>query len=56
MFEVPVYLVIGMLEAGKTRFINDTLADGFAARDRTLLLCCEEGELCYEKRNSDYCR
>ncbi len=48
--EIPVYLIAGMLDAGKTAFINDTLRDGFADRDRTLLICCEEGELEYDKR------
>lgn len=48
--EIPVYLVAGMLDAGKTAFINDTLRDGFSDRERTLLICCEEGELEYDKR------
>ena len=42
--EIPVYLIAGFLDAGKTSFINGILQDGFAAEDRTLLLCCEEGE------------
>jgi len=48
--EIPVYLIAGMLDAGKTAFINDTLRDGFSDRERTLLICCEEGELEYDKR------
>lgn len=48
--EIPVYLIAGMLDAGKTAFINDTLRDGFSDQDRTLLICCEEGELEYDKR------
>ena len=28
--EIPVYVIAGMLDAGKTAFINDTLRDGFA--------------------------
>jgi len=47
--EIPVYLIAGFLDAGKTSFINDTLADGFAREDRTLLVCCEEGEREYDK-------
>lgn len=42
--EIPVYLFAGFLDSGKTNFINATLARGFALGDRTLLLCCEEGE------------
>ncbi len=46
--EKPVYLFAGFLEAGKSRFINSILADGFAAEDRTVLICCEEGEVEYD--------
>ena len=46
--DIPVYLIAGFLDAGKTSFINGILRDGFAAEDRTLLLCCEEGELGYD--------
>ena len=43
--EIPVYLFTGFLEAGKTRFIQETLEDKrFNAGERTLLLLCEEGE------------
>ena len=42
--EIPVYLIAGFLDAGKTNFINGVLEDGFAREDRTLLICCEEGE------------
>ena len=41
--DIPVYLIAGFLDAGKTEFINGILRDGFAAEDRTLLLCCEGG-------------
>lgn len=44
----PVYLIAGFLDGGKTTFINGILADGFALEDRTLLVCCEEGEVEYE--------
>ena len=40
----PVYLLAGFLDSGKTTFINNILADGFAAEDKTLLISCEEGE------------
>ena len=44
----PVYLIAGFLDSGKTTFINGILADGFALEDKTLLVCCEEGEVEYE--------
>lgn len=46
--EIPVYLIAGFLDAGKTDFINSVLADGFAREDKTLLICCEEGEEEYD--------
>ena len=47
--EVPVYLFTGFLEAGKTKFIQETLEDKrFDNGERTLLLVCEEGELEYD--------
>ena len=44
--EIPVYLFTGFLEAGKTRFLQETLADAnfFKGKDRTLVLLFEEGE------------
>ena len=43
--EVPVYLFTGFLEAGKTKFLQETLEDPrFNGGERTLLLMCEEGE------------
>ena len=45
---IPVYVMAGFLDAGKTQFINGALEDGLAATDRTLLLCCEEGEEEYD--------
>ena len=48
--EVPVYLIAGFLEGGKTNFINGILEDGFAREDATLLLCCEEGIEEYDER------
>ena len=46
--DIPVYLIAGFLDAGKTSFINGVLRDGFAEDNRTLLICCEEGELEYD--------
>ena len=45
--EIPVYLFTGFLEAGKTKFLQETLCDETffeAGKDRTLVLLCEEGE------------
>ena len=47
--DMPVYLFTGFLEAGKTRFIQETLEDQrFCNGEKTLLLLCEEGEEEYE--------
>ena len=51
--DIPVYLIAGFLDAGKTNFINGILQDGFAQEDRTLLLCCEEGEEEYDAKALD---
>lgn len=51
--DIPVYLVAGFLDGGKTNFINGILQDGFARQDKTLLLCCEEGEETYEQAALD---
>ena len=48
--DIPVYLIAGFLDAGKTNFINGILEDGFASEDRTLLICCEEGEEEYNRK------
>lgn len=53
--DIPVYLITGFLDAGKTDFINGILKDGFASEDRTLLLCCEEGETEYDPRCCSTC-
>ena len=50
--EIPVYLFTGFLDAGKTRFIQETLEDvRFNKGERTLLLLCEEGEEEYIPEN-----
>ena len=42
--EIPVYLFTGFLEGGKTKVIQETLADqNFNTGERFLLLVCEEG-------------
>lgn len=43
--EIPVYLFVGFLEAGKTTFIQETFEDvQFDSGENTLLLLCEDGE------------
>lgn len=47
--EIPVYLFTGFLEAGKTKFIQETFEDErFNNGENTLLLLCEEGEEEYD--------
>lgn len=42
--EMPIYLFTGFLEAGKTKFIQETLEDPrFSNGEVTLVLVCEEG-------------
>ena len=49
---IPVYLFLGFLESGKTKFIQETLADKrFNTGERTLLLVFEEGEEEYDTTN-----
>ena len=51
--DIPVYLVAGFLDGGKTNFINGILEDGFAREEKTLLICCEEGEEEYNPKALD---
>ena len=47
--ETPVYMFLGFLESGKTKFIQETFEDPrFSSGEKTLLLVCEEGEEEYE--------
>lgn len=47
--DIPVYLFTGFVDAGKTKFIQETLEDKrFDTGERTLLIVCEEGEEEYE--------
>ena len=44
MLEVPVYVITGFLESGKTTFIREVLdSPDFADGEKTLVLLCEEG-------------
>ncbi len=41
---IPIYLFLGFLESGKTKFIQETLEDKrFNKGEKTLVLICEEG-------------
>ncbi len=47
--DIPVYMFLGFLEAGKTTFVQEALeGPDFTDGQRTLLLVCEEGEIEYE--------
>lgn len=47
---IPVYLINGFLESGKTDFIKYTISQPyFQTRGTTLLILCEEGEIEYEQ-------
>lgn len=45
MEDISVYLFLGFLDSGKTKFIQETLEDGRMENgEKTLLLICEEGD------------
>ncbi len=49
--EIPVYLMTGFLESGKTSFILETLNDKeFSRGERTLVIACEDGEVEYDEK------
>lgn len=49
--EIPVYLMTGFLESGKTSFILETLNDKqFSRGEKTLVIACEQGEIEYDER------
>ena len=46
---IPIYLIAGFLEGGKTEFVNFTMQqDYFNDGEKTLLIVCEEGEEEYD--------
>ncbi len=50
VLDIPVYMINGFLESGKTTFIKTTLEDEeFINGDRILLIVCEEGEEEYDE-------
>ncbi len=49
--EIPVFLINGFLEAGKTQFLRFTLGQEYFQQDgKTLLLVCEEGDEEYPEK------
>ena len=51
--EIPVYLFVGFLESGKTKFIQETFEDpNFDSGDKTLLLICEVAKKSTTPRSS----
>ena len=45
MDKLPIYIITGFLESGKTTMIREMLTDDyFTGGERTLILSCEEGE------------
>ena len=48
---IPLYLITGFLDSGKTTLLTDTLnMDYFNAGQRTVLLMCEDGEEEYDQQ------
>ena len=58
---IPVYMLTAFLESGKTTMIQSMLSDeNFSAGQKTLIICCEDGEMEYEadflkKYNAQVC-
>lgn len=51
MEEIPVYLITGFMDSGKTTLIKDTLFNqDFGEGAKTLLICCEDGEDTYDEK------
>ncbi len=52
MATIPIYMITGFLEAGKTSFLADVLEGGdFADGQKGLLVLCEEGEVEYNEQH-----
>ena len=49
--KMPVFVVTGFLDAGKTTFLTQILEEeGFSEEDKTLIIMCEEGEEEYDEK------
>lgn len=52
--EIPVFLINGFLESGKTAFIKDTLSsEDFNDGTRSLVIACEDGEEEYDEQKME---
>lgn len=50
MQEIPVYVFTGFMDSGKTSLIQETLYENnFGEGEKTLILCCEDGEKEYDE-------
>lgn len=50
-YQIPIFLINGQLDSGKTSFISDTIEMGqFADAKKKLLIVCEEGEEEYDEK------
>lgn len=50
-YEIPVFLIDGFLDSGKTTFISETIEQGqFDEAKNKLLIVCEEGEEEYDEK------
>jgi putative membrane protein len=50
-YAIPIFLINGQLESGKTTFISDTIEMGqFDEAQKKLLIVCEEGEEEYDEK------
>lgn len=50
-YQIPIFLINGQLDSGKTRFISETIQMGqFAEAKKKLLIVCEEGEEEYSEK------
>lgn len=50
MEEIPIYLFTGFMDSGKTTLIKETLLEnGFAEQGKSLIICCEDGDIAYDK-------
>lgn len=53
-YQIPIFLINGQLESGKTRFITETIEMGqFDEAKKKLLIVCEEGEEEYDQKMLD---
>ena len=54
MQEIPIYLFTGFMDSGKTTLIKETLFEnGFAQEGKSLIICCEDGDVEYDEAELD---